>query len=590
MTDLDAHWLTEGRALIAQARAGTLHDVPSPRELASEVAGWPDVWIAAALLSFDQYVDGALARVIETPHQLAIAPTGDVIRLLEAAIAASGDARIAALEEAWRACFVPAIADVLEALDRDRAAPAMPVAKKKKETEALWAEAAKIAVPRSLFDGEWPKTWRDAQRRMRPLYARPRSPLLAAAAIGFTERDPLPYTSIASSPYWQAHAWFIAEQGDVRQLAALEAFERRMAPMWRERTLATDALRRFVPRELPAEATSLLAKLAVPARPAKGRPLSLASKEDRAVAADQLLLDGDPRGELIAVQEQIAAEPTPALVKRQIQLLKKHGQTWVPNTVYRDTCVFRGGVPVAGHLLCRSDRELAAMIGSKALVTFEVLIIDTEFAMGRIRPSTVAEFVASLPALRHVVTFDAAARAIAQGAPTAIERLGVDGESVSSLEGPGLPRLARVDSPTIVRPWTETAWCGRLAALGTTKPDDWETWRTAALAPAVVLGDGPRCLHRSYCRWERGWELWAKGGRITAKHQIGVTAGRLRAAVERVPSWEGLELAVPANFAREVKAFAVKRKIALVTTAPVEPLQDGMSLELARALKDERRG
>ncbi len=472
MTELDAYWLEKGTDQIARARAGTLAELEVNVELDSDLSSWPDTWVAAELLTFDEGSEWELGvtQIIATAHALAIAPTGDVVGLLEAAMAASGDARIAALEAAWRACFAPELADLIEALDRDREAAAMPVAKKKKDTEVQWAEAATSAVPRSLFAGEWPKTWRDAQRRMRPIYARPRSPLFAAAAIDFTRRDPLPYTSIASSTYWQAHAWFIAEQGDVRQLAELEAFEKRMTPMWGERTLATEALRALSPRALPVKATRLLATLAVPAKPAKATKLSLASKEERTVAADQLLLDGDPRGELITVQEQLAAKPTPALIKRQAQLLKKHAKTWVPNTVYRATCVFRGGVPVAGHLQCRSDPELAAMIGSKALATFETLVIDTTFAMGRIEPSTIAEVVASLPALRHVITTDNGAQAIACGAPTSIERLGVSGPREVAFDGPGLSKLARIDVSSIHAPWTESVWFQRLAAVGTTDP------------------------------------------------------------------------------------------------------------------------
>ena len=52
--------------------------------------------------------------------------------------------------------------------------------------------------------------------------------------------------------------------------------------------------------------------------------LSLVSAIERGVAADQMLLDGDPRGELIVVQQQITTRgPTKELLKQQKQLLKK---------------------------------------------------------------------------------------------------------------------------------------------------------------------------------------------------------------------------------------------------------------------------
>jgi hypothetical protein len=579
LADTDAYWLKRGAELLAAARKGE-HE---GGELACDVTGWPDTWIAADLLTYDNGTEHELAaaNILDQPHAITATPQGDVVELLARAEAASGDERIAALEAAWRACFAPELADVIEALDAHRAAPAMPKAKKKKDTEALWATAATTATPRSLFDGEWPTQWRDAQRRMRPIYARPRSPLFAAAAIEFAKRDPLPYTSIASSPYWQAHAWFIAEQCDVRQLAALEAFEQRMAPMRGPKNLVSDALRKLEPRALPAKAQAMLAKLAV-AKPAQAPKISLASAEDRSVAADQLLLAGDPRGEFITVQEQISKEPTAALVKRQNQLLKKHAKTWVPGTVYRDTCVFRGGVPVAGHLIARSDPELAGMAGSKALATFETLVIDASFAMGEIEPSTIAAVVASLPNLRHVITSDRGASAIWSGAPTSLERITFEGDGPAAFEGPGLPKLVRVDAKEIPKKWSMRSWYAQLTAVGCEDPASWKTWRKAKLAKAVVLTNCGNHLRSTSASGPTPWELWAENGVVTAKHQAGSNAKSLAATLEAV-SWEGVtELRVPESFLKVATPIAVKQKIPSVSAiAAVDPRRDGSSLDLA---------
>ncbi|MDQ3339158.1 MAG: hypothetical protein M4D80_28690 [Myxococcota bacterium] len=578
-TDLDKFWLDKGVELVARARRREIEDI----ELAVDVTGWPDTWVAAELLTYNVGTEFELAagHIVDMAHVITASPAGDVVALLERAEAASGDERIAALEAAWRACFAPELADAIEALDAARDAPAMPVAKKKKDTEALWAVAAERLPPRSLFAGEWPKQWRDAQRRMRPIYARPRSPLFAAAAIDFTRRDPLPYTSIASSTYWRAHTWFIAEQCDVRQLAALEAFEQRMTPMWGASRIASEALRAVRPRDLSDRARTLLAKLAVPAKPKKAVKLSLASPEERSVAADQLLIAGDPRGEFITVQQQIAEAPTPALVKRQAQLIKKHAKTWVPNTVYRDTCVFRGGVPVAGHLQCRSDPELASMVGSAALATFETLIIDTAFAMGDIEAETIANVARSLPGLRTLVTTDEGAEAIARGAPTNIEHIVVPGNRTMALDGPGLPKLARVDVDVLFPKWVDR-WAGTLAAIGVTNPVDWDALKKQKLAPAIVLAP-PSILHGRTSSGPSCWELWAdKKGIVTARHLVGANAKSLLLTLPCIQSWKGVEaLRVPKNFLDDIEAYATQQKLTLAAIAAVEPIRDGISVDLA---------
>ncbi len=578
--DLTTYWLDKGNDQIARARRGDL-DV----ELVSDVADWPDPWIAAELLTYPEGTEWELAAtaIIDASHALRVSPSGDVAAALRRATEATGDDRIAALEDAWRGCLAPELADAIEALDSQRGVAKMPVAKKKKDTEKLWAAAAETAIPRSLFAGTWPKQWRDAQRRMRPLYRRPRSPLFATAALEFARRDPRPYTSIASQTYWQAHAWFIAEQGDVRQLAALEELERSL--MGGTKTVATDALRRLVPRALSDEERELLASLAVPAKRAAPATLSLASPEERAVAADQLLIEGDPRGELIAVQEAIyAGGSTPELLKRQAKLIKKHAKDWVPNTVYRDTCVFRRGVPVAGHLMFRSDVELASMAGSKALATFDTLVMDRTFLMGEVDPSVYSEVVASLPSLRCLITTDQAARGIAAGKPTTIEHLVVEGIRRVDLDGPGLPALVRVDASQIPtgfdRPWNR-----RLQTIGCWGIAEWQTLWSKRAVPAVVLTHDTDHLHRNYAKPETMWELWVEQpGIATVRHQIGSTAASLQSTLDMMKkkSWKGIDvLRVPTNFAEAVAPYAAKHDLTLERIDPVDPAREGISRELA---------
>lgn len=549
-------WLEEGRAFVERARSGKVSDEYLSRdiELPYDVSTWPQVWLAADLLTYDlgSALEAGVGIVLNAEHAITAKPEGDVDALL-----AAGD-----LEGAWRACFSPELADVIEA--REAAAPIEKIAepKKKSELEKVWASAATKLSPRSAFAGTWPTKWKDAQRRMRVLYGRPRSPLFAAAAIAFAGREDVGYTSISAQTYWQSMCWFIAEQADVRQLAALEALEQRVCAIeGRKELYATPALRAVTPRALSERTRAAIAALAVE-KPAPRATLSLGSAEERGVAADLMIEEGDPRGELIVVQRTIAATgSTPELRKRQKQLLTKHVKAWCPPMIARDTCVFRDGVPVAGQLQFYSDAELASFAGGKALATFETLIIPGA-AMGPIEPSTIADVVRSLPALRHVITTDQAVLAIARGAPTAIEHLTIEGSRVLGRERPGLPKLQRVDASV------EHA----VDIFGCSDAGLWDRLRRAGDHVAVVLSD----LH---VLDGDGWELWAEGAIVTAKARGGARAKSLAATLARVASWDGVrELRIPENFAAiEVEGVAV------TPVAAVDPDRFGTSLWWSKA-------
>jgi len=510
-------WLAEGRAFVERARCGTISDeyLSEDIELAYDVSAWPQPWLAAELLTHDlgSGLEAGVGMVLNAEHPVTVTPEGDVDALL-----AAGD-----LEGAWRACFAPELADAIEA--RDAAAPI--------------------------------EKWKDAQRRMRVLYARPRSPLFAAAALAFANREDVGYTSISAQTFWQSMCWFIAEQADIRQLAALEALEQRVCAIeGRKELFATPALRAVTPRALSERTRAAIAALAVE-KPAPRPTLSLSSAEERGVAADLLLEEGDPRGELIVVQRSIAATgSTPELRKRQKQLLTKHIKAWCPSMIARDTCVFRDGVPVAGQLQFYSDVELASFGGAKALATFETLIIPGA-AMGPIEPSTIADVVRSLPALRHVITTDEAALLLARGVPTAIEHLTIDGGRAIPRDRPGLPKLRRVDAPSVQG----------VDVFGCNDSGDWDHLRRAGKHVAVVLAD-LEFLDGG------GWELWAEGDAVTAKPRVGSRAKSLAATLARVVSWDGVrELRIPENFA----AITIEG-VAVTPIAAIDPERFGASL------------
>ena len=544
-------WLAEGRAFVERARCGTISDeyLSEDIELAYDVSAWPQPWLAAELLTHDlgSGLEAGVGMVLNAEHPVTVTPEGDVDALL-----AAGD-----LEGAWRACFAPELADAIEA--RDAAAPIEKLTepKKKSELEKVWATAARTLSPRSAFTGTWPSKWKDAQRRMRVLYARPRSPLFAAAALAFANREDVGYTSISAQTFWQSMCWFIAEQADIRQLAALEALEQRVCAIeGRKELFATPALRAVTPRALSERTRAAIAALAVE-KPAPRPTLSLSSAEERGVAADLLLEEGDPRGELIVVQRSIAATgSTPELRKRQKQLLTKHIKAWCPSMIARDTCVFRDGVPVAGQLQFYSDVELASFGGAKALATFETLIIPGA-AMGPIEPSTIADVVRSLPALRHVITTDEAALLLARGVPTAIEHLTIDGGRAIPRDRPGLPKLRRVDAPSVQG----------VDVFGCNDSGDWDHLRRAGKHVAVVLAD-LEFLDGG------GWELWAEGDAVTAKPRVGSRAKSLAATLARVVSWDGVrELRIPENFA----AITIEG-VAVTPIAAIDPERFGASL------------
>ena len=519
-----AAWLAQGRATCELARSGKVTgDYHADIVLAYDVATWPQPWIAADLMTYDigSARDAELNMVLTAENAVAPEPTGNVDALL-----AEGD-----VEGAWRACFAPELADVIEARDAAKPIEKIKEPKKKTELEKVWAQAAETMSPRSAFAGTWPSKWKDAQRRMRVLYARPRSPLFAAAAIEFSKRADLGYSSISAQTFWQALCWFVAAQGDVRQLSALAALERRVCEIeQRTQLFATRALEACIPRKVSEKTRAAIAALAVE-KPAPRVELSIASPEERGVAADQLLLAGDPRGEFIVVQQRLVDDgPTKELLKQQKQLLKKHIKAWCPAMVARETCVFRGGVPVAGQLQFYSDVELRSFAGSKALATFETLMIPGA-AMGPIDPETIADVVRSLPNLRHVITTDYATSCIAEGPPTALEHLTIEGKLAFEI-GRGVPALRRLDAPFAGVIHTSAPWFARLAAIGTDDPKAWAKLRRKGLAQAIVLGD-QRYLDRATDERETTWELWAEGELITAKPRAGSTAKSLEQTLER---------------------------------------------------------
>jgi hypothetical protein len=576
----------------------------------SERGELPEVLLAASLAAdADSGPSDGFARLLVLPRELASARTvGDATEraseLLVRASAASGRERVDLLEAAWRLVPCAAIAELVLAADGSVEEAPFVAPKRKADIEARWIAAAAEGVsPRTLFRAEWPTQWRPAQRRMTALYGFPASPRLAEAAVELARSEPKPYTSIASQVFWQGLAWFIAEQRDIRQLDALRAFELELARFVdRKETPATDALAAFVagaPRDVPTALRPAVEKLhaqlgprAATKAPSKTAPADVAA---RLVWADELMAKSDPRGELVVVQEQIATkEPTPALLERQAALLLEHAETWCPPSLDQNSCVFRRGAPAAGHLVFRSDRELASLAGAPSLLTLRTVIIDGAFAMGRIRPETVAAFARSIP-LETVLLGDESAQALARGEPSSIEHVRISGKRAVELDGPGLPKLRRLDFDELRPRWLSQAWFQRLDAIGCTSPEDWLALREHELPGALVLCQAPHPLRRM-TPFEDGaaWELWArrgsKGWSVEVRPVEESTLVTFRTTLARVKSLECATLRVPKNYLAEAKALIARQKstVRLEATEPCWPEQLGQCLAGAVGFANRR--
>lgn len=170
------------------------------------------------------------------------------------------------------------------------------------------------------------------------------------------------------------------------------------------------ALGRRVPK-LDPDAIGLPAIKPAPKRP-KDRRSALydavyAEPDDdtpRAVLSDFLLHEGDPHGELIALQ---LAPKTPASDKRARALLRKEGARFVDPLVWRAlmprTVVFERGFPASGHVSPRSAADFDRAIGAEAWATLHTLTLRS-FAGFNTTAEDTSKMLAFLthPAMRHL--------------------------------------------------------------------------------------------------------------------------------------------------------------------------------------------
>lgn len=329
------------------------------------------------------------------------------------------DHRVVALEallHAWRRWRCPEVALCLDALTAELDRGLDPIeADRPAEFHQRWLE---VALAQRCYDlGRLlpgllrPPLGKLLAQRVDLLLALPPDPRLAAGLIQMVATPPA--TAQSLFPMWTKTFQALAEMGDVRGRAALQARleaepgESRFWPMLYGRTRKLlAALPESAPLPSPAEREQLEAIGAQIARLRRGPPpdeaqlraepinpwfaddeqrlaLVLDSPRDEAarmVYADHLLERGDPRGELIALQLAGRARPLNRTERRrEAALLRAHGRRWLGplDAVIADEGLeYELGFPAAGQVQPETSNQLRVLIDNPLWGTFRRLVTD----------------------------------------------------------------------------------------------------------------------------------------------------------------------------------------------------------------------
>lgn len=271
---------------------------------------------------------------------------------------------------AWRALRHPRIAELIDRLDAELIKTAGKITAKSvpARAEAL-ISAATTKDPVELgrvLASDWPKTWQAELPVLQAVCEAPDDPRVAKKLAALV--DLAAHQSRGASGFWNVTFRRLNELGDVRQLPILEAqLGRSKSSYYRERSQEREAHcvevhRALKVAELSRADTTLLETLEAPfagqsstdkTRKRSGKELLelvWANPTDtgvRAVYGDWLVEQGDPRGELIALQLAAPTEKSP----RRIQLLiEKHWKHWLGPLAdwFKVAPRFELGFPVTG--------------------------------------------------------------------------------------------------------------------------------------------------------------------------------------------------------------------------------------------------
>ncbi|MDP3152184.1 MAG: TIGR02996 domain-containing protein [Archangium sp.] len=303
------------------------------------------------------------------------------------------------LLRAWQDLRHPRIADLVDRvsarlLEKQKPIRGKTVPDRVQAVVAVCATNDPLEVGRVLAS-EWPGTWQHALPMLKAIIALPDDPRVARELA----------RQLDANRYYVATAWNfyfpllqrINELGDVRQHALLAAQRGRTKSYYADsetRALEEAAARpqlRLVNPPLSVEDLAALELLEAPyagerSREKTTRKTAEELLEDiyenptdlgaRAVYGDWLTENGDPRGELIALQ---LGAPSEKSQRKQDALIKKHWKQWLGPIadLFVQAPIFEAGFPVVGRLETslrwREDDALIRLLSHRAWCTIRTI-------------------------------------------------------------------------------------------------------------------------------------------------------------------------------------------------------------------------
>jgi uncharacterized protein (TIGR02996 family) len=378
--------------------------------------------------------------------------------------------QLAELLVAWRALRHPRIAELIDHLDAQLIKTAGRITAKSvpARAEALIKAATTkdpLEVGRVLAS-DWPKSWQAELPVLKAVCEAPDDPRVAKKLAALV--DLAAHQSRGASGFWNVTFRRLNELGDVRQLPILEAqLGRSKSSYYRERSQereenCVEVHRALKVAELSKADAALLDALETPfagqsstekTRKRSGKELLelvWANPTDsgvRAVYGDWLVEQGDPRGELIALQ---LAPPTEKSPRRIELLIEKHWKQWLGPLAdwFKVAPRFELGFPVTGTVGEPSHDDgrdrLAPLLARPEWSTFRELTMPWEL----VPPAEVVTLprFKALIGLHHLEPhFIPALAAVKPGVTTLAFGFGEDDEVLPKKTWDAFMQLERID-------------------------------------------------------------------------------------------------------------------------------------------------
>jgi len=350
----------------------------------------------------------------------------------------------------WRRTRNPRVAELIDRLGAAALKDQKPLraSSAPKLAEAL-ISAVKTKNPVELgrvLAAPWPKSWQAQVPIVQALGAAPEDPRIARVLAQALDQAPDTFLSRGARSFWWVLFEALKRQRDVRQLPLVEAqqgrpktrYYRDYAEDWE--AAAVDALKAVTPEELSKSDLKWVEQTERDFAGAVGtekkratsgaelleqvwaHPTDLAM---RSVYGDWLVEQGDPRGELIALQ---LGAPSEASDRKAHALIEKHWKKWLGplSDWFAVPPRFEAGFPVAGFVRSPSSREgrqkLEPLLARPEWSTFRELSMEWDRAVSPVELLALPRFAA----VAHLGNVNVAAvRALAKTRP-ALESLVLD--------------------------------------------------------------------------------------------------------------------------------------------------------------------